>query len=143
VICPQCGSHDIRRSHTNKWLDVVRKVRDDYPYRCRECHDRFYSKTGADSRKTDAKQGTHHRPDHARGQSRGRRNRHLIESAIFLIVLAIFWLFLRFLTTEPATPDSIGLNSGTESKLALSCHADTLPTLSCPKCARPRASTIA
>jgi transposase-like protein len=41
--CPNCGSPDVRRSHSRGLLDRLMVIFHKSPFRCRQCERRFYS----------------------------------------------------------------------------------------------------
>ncbi len=44
-VCPNCGSPAIRRWHRQGWAEkLVLWLRGLRPFRCRDCHFRFYSR---------------------------------------------------------------------------------------------------
>ena len=42
MICPNCGSSEIRRSQRSSWADIVQQFRGQDAFRCRKCRNRFY-----------------------------------------------------------------------------------------------------
>jgi DNA-directed RNA polymerase subunit RPC12/RpoP len=40
--CAACGSHSLRRSHRHSLLELPKMVTGQYPFRCNECHHRFF-----------------------------------------------------------------------------------------------------
>jgi DNA-directed RNA polymerase subunit RPC12/RpoP len=89
--CPTCGSENVRASQRSSIKDVFFRAAAQQAYRCRDCRARFYLAENKADR------------HHASGQrSRKKRKRKLVEIAIFVAMLAIFLLFLRYLTQERA-----------------------------------------
>ncbi len=41
-MCPSCNSKEISRSRSRKFADRLMLWMGKHPYRCRECHKRFY-----------------------------------------------------------------------------------------------------
>jgi transposase-like protein len=41
-MCPRCNSQEISRSRGRKFADRLMLWMGKHPYRCRECHKRFY-----------------------------------------------------------------------------------------------------
>jgi uncharacterized protein with PIN domain len=41
--CPNCGSPNIRRSHTDGIVDNIMRLFGKRAYRCRDCRDRFHA----------------------------------------------------------------------------------------------------
>jgi ribosomal protein L37AE/L43A len=44
--CPNCGSINIRRSHSEGFIDKIMRLTGRRPYRCRDCRDRFHARRG-------------------------------------------------------------------------------------------------
>jgi len=40
--CPNCGSRDVRVSHSRRALDAILRIFHRVPIRCRQCQNRFY-----------------------------------------------------------------------------------------------------
>jgi len=43
VVCPQCGSRNVRRSRRSGAVEVLKSSLGRYPYRCKECRGRFFA----------------------------------------------------------------------------------------------------
>jgi len=97
MTCPKCGSDEIRHSHHHKWIDALVSPLGRRALRCRKCRHRFYVTEGEGGLRNlklpSRKHGTH------RGRKRLRR--WMIEAVIFAIMLLLFWIFLRYVTSEP------------------------------------------
>jgi hypothetical protein len=100
--CPKCDSPEVRHSHHAKWVDVFHSRLGQRAFRCRKCRHRFYALETATA--ADATVHKHRKksrdPDFKRGLRRIRP--WMWEAAIFLLMLVIFFIFLRYLTREPA-----------------------------------------
>jgi predicted RNA-binding Zn-ribbon protein involved in translation (DUF1610 family) len=42
LMCPQCGSATVRRSHRQGLVDRILQIVRFRPYRCQECYNRFF-----------------------------------------------------------------------------------------------------
>jgi hypothetical protein len=42
MICPKCGSHDVRPSHAESFVSTFFRMFGQWPFRCRSCRARFY-----------------------------------------------------------------------------------------------------
>jgi ribosomal protein L37AE/L43A len=106
LLCPQCGSPEVRRSHHHKWFDRFYSPLHRQPYRCRKCRHRFYGAGSAAA--SDAVSKRSHKRESKRGM---RRLRHwMLEAAIFAVLLLLFFVFLKYLTREPpASPEGSSL----------------------------------
>ena len=108
MTCPKCGSSEIRLSRHAHSMDALHRIGGDQPYRCRKCRHRFYSSevlVVGDSESVRPAQGSRHTPGSSwlrSSRSRKRLKRGLIALTIFVAMFVIFWLFLRYLTTERA-----------------------------------------
>jgi hypothetical protein len=97
MICPKCGSPDIRASNSSRWSDIFRRIRGRKPLRCRNCRKRFFA-LGASL--SDGERGVLagaiHRPTKL---MRARRNRRLVRwlmvISTFILAGLIFWFFRR------------------------------------------------
>jgi hypothetical protein len=110
MICPQCGSTNIRNSRRARWGDVFQRIRGLAAFRCRKCRQRFFASDSAEpgqERIVQSKQS--HRPKRLiSSQTKHRLIRRLIVIAIFTVAFALFWYFLRYLTTEPRPASDSG-----------------------------------
>jgi len=109
MTCPKCGSNNLRQSRSGNWLDIFHRAARQDPFRCRDCRHRFYASNSgetADSSTTDAKSSKRsHRPKPWIGK---RTRRRLVEAAIFVAMLLLFLVFLRYLTQERTPPSDSG-----------------------------------
>ncbi|MGA3027072.1 MAG: hypothetical protein ABSF98_20125 [Bryobacteraceae bacterium] len=79
------------------------------PWRCCRCYRRFYAAAMAgspDETPAPPPKGAHRHPKQRSINRARRRRKHLIEAAVFGLLLIIFFLFLRYLTREPPTEES-------------------------------------
>ena len=107
ATCPDCASPNTRPSRRFKWRDLWRRIRAEQPWRCRNCNARFYaaiSKTQT-SRSPEKRRSRHWRKPKLRISQRTQ-----IQLLVLAAVLAIFYMFLKFITEEraPATEGRLG-----------------------------------
>lgn len=120
MVCPSCGSSEIRVSRHPHAMDMLERLRGRQPYRCRKCRGRFYSSNplppdvsnGSLSSQTSRRSSTRKSPR----KTNPRNRRHLLKTltavVIFAAMFVIFWWFLRYLTTErDPSPDATSLRS--------------------------------
>ncbi len=99
MICPTCNSTEVRRSRRFHWGDSFSWMRGRHAYRCRNCQTRFYGREGASPARR--KSGSFRRKLWRKGGGIPKTlRRRLIEVGIFLLLLVVFYLFLRYLTRE-------------------------------------------
>lgn len=112
--CPKCDSPEIRPSSRSKWLDIFESKLGREAYRCRKCRHRFYAnlEPGAAS---GAKRTTSKSKHEVRRGTR-RVRPWMVETAIFVIMLLLFYVFLRYLTREPATSEGLILPESVETR---------------------------
>lgn len=118
--CPSCGSSDVRESRHPHMRDFIEKLGGRKAHRCRQCRRRFYAeiKAGASEEPAPAKH-SHRLRGFIDPRKKKRLLRRLVVVSIFGVAFLVFWLFLRYLTTEHApAPDSgvgalAGLDPGT------------------------------
>jgi len=97
MICPKCGSAEIRSSQRRKWTDVLRARCGWRTFRCRSCRTRFRASTVGEPAPAAS----------TRKRSRAKQFRPLIVQALILVAMfVIFFIFLRYLTREPTGGDS-------------------------------------
>jgi len=79
-------------------------------FRCRNCHKRFYSSGSAEpgARQADQSKQTHRHPKLMNARSKKRMVRRLIVISIFILAFLVFWLFLRYLTTDRSASQDSG-----------------------------------
>jgi hypothetical protein len=108
-ICPKCGGNDVRLSSHAKWRDRFHAPLGQRALRCRTCGVRFYaSPDPAHVIKTAAPK--HIKRSHKSEGKRGRKRfrRWVVEAIIFVVLLLLFWLFLKYLTKEPPASSTVG-----------------------------------
>ncbi len=102
MMCPSCGSLDIRVSRGTHWSDGFQHIRGRRAYRCRACRVRFY--VPEDRAHMVDSQGQPNPspriPFRISVRSRKRLVRRLITIAIFTAMFVIFWFYLRYITTD-------------------------------------------
>ena len=104
MICPGCGSTEVRPSRRSRWGDLIPRMHGQQAYRCKKCRIRFQGAAGAAGSR-----GGFFQWRRRHGSSRGSRRRalRLVQAVIFLLMLFVFYLFLRYLTDEKSpSPDS-------------------------------------
>jgi ribosomal protein L37AE/L43A len=117
MTCPHCGNSDIRRSHSSQWSDVLHRAFGRDAYRCRKCRLRFYSPRYAQitthaTKKSDRSGKAAKRLDFRR---RKRLIRRLITIAVFVVMFAMFGLFLRHIMEDhPPANNSQGADSSNQ-----------------------------
>jgi hypothetical protein len=104
--CPKCNSTEVRLSTRARWFDrflAFGRQR----FRCRNCHRRFHAREKAGpSADASGTAPISKRPQKHRHKPLSKPSkRRLLEAAIFVVMLALFFVFLRYLTREPV-PDS-------------------------------------
>src|SRR5690348_8780233 len=102
--CPKCGSAEVRPSHHARWTDVLHSPLGQHAFRCRKCRYRFYAPEMAASPDSPVHKHKSRRKSRDRDFRRGMRRIRpwMWEVAIFALMLLIFFIFLRYLTREPA-----------------------------------------
>jgi len=101
MTCPKCGSDNVRSSHHSRWTDWLHRLRSQRAWRCRECRLRFYATGDGDNHSEGRKR---------RAGKRGskRLKRMLVQTIIGVILLLLFYVFLRYLTREPSVNSDSG-----------------------------------
>lgn len=129
--CPKCNSSQVRPSKRSRWFDLYLTL-GRRRFRCRDCRRSFYAREKPESsaepsaRPRDRKGSG----DHFRSVLSRQTQRRLREALIFAIMLALFIVFLRYLTREPAAgnPDSLGTSqSRPPASQTTNCRALTAP----------------
>ena len=102
MACPKCGSSNTRASHSPHWSDSLQRALGRMPFRCRKCRIRFYSSfdTGRSKQK-----GFHSNAERSSRSRIGLRTnkrlkRRIVAVAIFAVAFLLFWIFMRYITTE-------------------------------------------
>jgi hypothetical protein len=110
MTCPKCGSSDIRASRRTRWSDVFQWVRGRETFRCRTCRQRFFASDSTEPGPQQVVQSNHsHRPAKLMStRSKKRLVRRLVVISIFAVAFIVFWLFLRYLTTEKSSSQDSG-----------------------------------
>jgi len=113
MICPKCNSPDVRASQSTEWRDFFHSLLGSQAYRCRKCRLRFHApELSTLTASTVGSSGSMHRTTLVPGfRNRRRLIRRLIAIIIFTAMFAIFWFYLRYLTTDRVAPDTSGMNS--------------------------------
>jgi hypothetical protein len=114
MTCPECGSSEVRASSSTRWNDFLQRVRGREAFRCRKCRLRFFASPSSDSGSKPTEQSTDIRRPNKLMSTRSKKRlvRRLIAVVIFAAAFALFWFFLRYLTTERMpTTDSGAVNS--------------------------------
>ncbi len=89
------------------WCDALQRIRGRQPYRCRKCRYRFYASLLAEiNGRIGPSNSTHRGASLTRARNRRRLVRRLITIAIFTVMFIIFWLYLRYITTDRLPPDN-------------------------------------
>ena len=119
MICPECGSSEVRSSRRSRWNDIFQRIRGREAFRCRKCRQRFFASVSTESGPEQAVQPKRtHRPAKLMSdRSKKRLVRRLIVNLIFAVAFIIFIFFLRYITTErmPASDSSAARSLHTDS----------------------------
>jgi len=95
LACESCGSCKVRPSLGKRTGDKERASNGKWPYRCLSCGLRFYSGASGDAQTSGRRTRTLKR----RFRSYWKHNRGLaVRTGVFLLMLLMFLLCLRFLT---------------------------------------------
>jgi hypothetical protein len=110
MICPDCGSSEVRTSRRTRWSDIFQRVRGREAFRCRKCRLRFFASASTQPDPLQAGLPKHaHRPAKLMSyRSKKRLIRRLTVIAIFAVAFMLFWFFLRHITTEQMPPSDSG-----------------------------------
>jgi hypothetical protein len=101
--CPDCRSADTRRSRRFKWADLFHWLQWQTAWRCRKCHTRFYSRVSQSKAPPNERSKPHKHHSHRSGNLLSRIPiRRRMEAGVFVVMLILFYLFLRFITSERA-----------------------------------------
>jgi hypothetical protein len=106
MICPECGSADVRVSKSSRMSDVLKRLRGNDAFRCRDCRKRFYGPMSfaSNSKWEVLKPRIHRSVRNMSARTRRRLVRRLIAGGIFTVAFVLFWLFLRYLVGAIAPP---------------------------------------
>lgn len=98
-------------SQQPRWSDAFQRIRGQQPYRCRKCRLRFYAPDLSDLNVSPVAQphSVHRSALHTRARNRRRTVRRLITIAIFTLMFAIFWFYLRYITADRTPADNSGV----------------------------------
>ncbi len=108
--CPQCSAVDTRPSTRTSMVDRYHSALGEEPWRCRTCRHRFYGKIGASGTAATGKKRKRKREEKRPGARLSTRSRkRLIHAALFVTIVVIFYVFLRFITREPLSRTSEAL----------------------------------
>jgi hypothetical protein len=105
MTCPKCSSQNIRISRHSHWNDVFYRIQGEQPYRCRSCRHRFYASLSA---LPASRQSGHHTIPIMSAWRRKHILRRVIILAIFATCFYIFWLYLRYITTDRVPSNGSG-----------------------------------
>jgi predicted RNA-binding Zn-ribbon protein involved in translation (DUF1610 family) len=113
MTCPKCGSSDIRASRSTRWSDVFHRVRGREAFRCRNCRQHFYASKPSESGSQQMVSSKHSLlPTKIMSTRKKKRMvRRLVMISIFAVAFLLFWLFLRYLTSEKGTSQDSGVVS--------------------------------
>jgi len=102
MTCPKCGSTDVRSSKRAALGDVFQRIRGHEAFRCRKCRQRFFVSESvlSDGQRIVLSKATNKPVKLMSVRKKQRLIRQLIVIAIFAVAFALFWFFLRYLTTE-------------------------------------------
>jgi hypothetical protein len=102
--CPDCSSSEIRASRTARWGDVFQRVLGREALRCKACRRRFFASNAAEPSSDKAAKSVRARGSGKLLSTRRKKRlaRRLLVISIFAVAFAVFWFFLRYLTTERA-----------------------------------------
>jgi hypothetical protein len=101
--CPKCGSTDLRTSKHAHWGDIFQRARGREAIRCRKCRLRFFVDRVIDANGKETIAQSTHRPKSVKllsSRTKHRLAKRLVVISIFAVAFIVFWLFLRYLTTE-------------------------------------------
>ena len=98
MTCPKCGSTRIRASKRATWKDALQRIQGRTAFRCQNCHNRFFEAgiepTGLKPKGSAVKL--------IRTRTKKKLAKKLVVFSIFAVAFIVFWLFLRYLTTDRA-----------------------------------------
>ncbi len=94
AVCPHCNSPETRLSRETKSGDRARAEAGEFPHRCRDCGLRFFAPAQPEAAAAAVRSRARER--RLRGFFKDRKHT-LIQIAVFLVVLVLFLLCLRYL----------------------------------------------
>ena len=102
MICPKCDSAEIRPSKHAHWNDTFKRALGLEPLRCRTCGHRFFTSLAHEAvpESPPATKSSKRPKKLLRTRTKKRLVHQLVVISIFALALAVFWLFLRYLTTD-------------------------------------------
>lgn len=108
--CKKCGSANLRFSQKKRWTDPFQRLIGREAIRCRKCRLRFYVfRNSTLAKELAARNGERAGSSPiSRGQRRRRIVKCLIVIAVFALAFGLFWLFLRYITTEHVPSEDSG-----------------------------------
>jgi hypothetical protein len=104
MICPNCGSSEIRRSQRSSWADIVQQFRGQDAFRCRKCRNRFYSPRNAVADPVSVKPSRRRR---SRSKTSLKKRLQLAGTLVLVIaasVLTLLWVIQMVVGTKPVPP---------------------------------------
>jgi transposase-like protein len=104
MICPECGSSDIRASKSNSWRDALPRALGRSAFRCRGCRRRFHASPSSAlaSKQVDQSSRSKQSTRLMSSKTRKRLKRALELIVTFSLAFGLFWIFLRYFTAEKA-----------------------------------------
>ena len=94
AVCPNCKSPETRLSRETKSGDRAHADQGEFPHRCRDCGLRFFAPADPEA----AAAAVRSRARQRRVKTAWKDRKHqLIQLAVFLVVLVLFLLCLRYL----------------------------------------------
>ena len=100
MTCPECGSSEIRLSRSTSFQDAFQRLRGREPFRCSKCRLRFFAFESPEFASKKALGSKLGRRSLWNSRIKKRLAKRMIVISIFAVALAIFLLFLRYVTTE-------------------------------------------
>lgn len=98
--CPSCGSLDVRASKRQPAFAFIHTIQGFERYRCRACRDGFWEK----SPKSDDERMRRKRQRAWGSFIQSKRRRGVIEVLLFLTMLAIFFVTIKYLVSKTEGP---------------------------------------
>ena len=101
MVCPSCGSTNIRTSRRAFMTDKLHRAIGREAVRCRACRHRFYVSKSGTAVELPKAQSSRKRKSHKLSSSaRRRRTRKIVTASIFALAFIIFLVFLRYITAD-------------------------------------------
>ena len=104
LACPSCASENVRRSRARSVIGIVQRWRGLRRYRCRECRRTFYQEMSAAERISRFRHARHLRQTRRPKRNLWKRyklRRHATDLLLFLCLVAIFYVALKYLARLP------------------------------------------